>query len=378
MIRLLAVVQKRPGLSPGQRFRLEQWAPNLESLHGISLDFLPFESPSLTEIIYQSGHLLSKSALIVRDTIRRREVLSRAFAYDAVVIYREASLLGPAIYERLLARAGVPFIYDFDDAVWMRPPASANGFFSRLTFRSKTSTICRLASAVVTGNQYLAEYASRYSNDVHVIPSTIDLGKYPVQPELPTDQPFTITWIGSQSSIPYLEEVREPLALFGRRRETVLRIICSKPPARPFEGVRNEFVRWNAEDEAQHIGRSHVGIMPLPDDDFTRGKCGLKALQYMAVGRPAVASPVGVNNEIITHNQNGYLASTSADWLDAWEQLAESPQRRQQVGQAGRRTVEAAFSSTAGAAGFAKVIESVLSRSGAGTPVALTKAGTRV
>lgn len=368
MVKLLGLVQKRPGLSPGQRFRLEQWEPVLRRQHGISIDFLPFESPSLTEILYEPGHRVMKSFLVLRDAIRRRRVLSIASDYDAVVIYREASLFGPAILERMLAGAGVPMILDFDDAIWMPGPASANGIFSRLTFRSKTATICRLATSVVVGNRYLADYASQYSQHVTIVPSTVDLDLSPLQPEPPSGEVLTVVWIGSPTSMPYLELVRNALVRLGQRRETVLRVICSRPLEPPVQGVRTEFVPWKAEEEAIRLGESQIGIMPLPDNEFTRGKCGLKALQYMAVGRPVIASPVGVNSEIINHGSNGLLASTDDEWISAFETLATSPKLRTRMGREGRKTVEDRFSTGIGAAAFARVAREVVNRSNPSQP----------
>jgi len=363
MIRVLALVQKRPGLTPGQRFRLEQWAPRLRTQHGISLDFAPFESPALTSILYQPGRRLAKAELILQDAIRRREVIARAPDYDAVIIYRAASLLGPAIYERLLARAGVPLIFDFDDAIWLTGPGSANGMYSHLGFRRKTATICRLASAVVVGNDFLAEYARRYSKRVFVVPTTVELDTSPLQPPIVAEGPFRIVWAGSFSSLQHLDVVRRPLERFAQTQATILRVICSHPPKAPFQGVELEFVPWTAEDEALKLARSHVGIMPLPDNEFSRGKCGLKALQYMAVGRPVVVSPVGVNAEIVRHGENGLLASTDEEWLQAFQALAASPLLRERLGLAGRSTVEERFSAKVGAAAFAAVVNDVLERS---------------
>ena len=364
MIKVLALVQKRPGLAPGQRFRLEQWAPRLRTQHGISIDFAPFESPALTSILYQRGRGLTKARLLLRDTIRRREVLSSATNYDVVIIHRQVSLLGPAIYERLLARTGTPIIFDFDDAIWLTGPGSANGMFSRLSFQRKTATICRLASAVVVGNRFLAEYARRYSKHVYVVPTTVDLDTSPLQPPISSDGPFRIVWAGSHSALQHLEVARRPLERFAQMQQTVLRVICSTPPSHPFEGVELEFVPWSAEGEALKLARSHVGIMPLPDNEFSRGKCGLKALQYMAVGRPVVVSPVGVNADIVRHGENGLLASTEEQWVQALQALAASPPLRQRLGLAGRSTVEERFSAKVGAAAFAAVVNYVIERSG--------------
>lgn len=359
MVRVLALVSKPLGVAPGQRFRLEQWAPLLID-HGISVDFSVFESASLTRVLYEPGRRAIKAAYVVRDAVRRRSVLDQAKSYDLIVIHRQASLLGPAIYERLLARSGKPIVFDFDDAIWVPNAGSVNGWFARLRFPGKVATICRLSSAVVVGNRYLADYASRFNRSVHVIPSTIDLDLFPVQPPLQQDNPFVIVWSGSISTLPHLETARAALETFGRKRKTVLRVICSRPPEFTFEGIEIEFVSWAADGEAARLGASHAGIMPLPDDPFTRGKGGFKALLYMAVGRPAVLSPVGVNTEIIEHGRNGMLARTTDEWVAALDSLAESRSLRERIASAGRATVEQRFSAQAGAASFASVVMGAL------------------
>lgn len=356
MIRLLALVQKPPGVSPGQRFRLEQWAAHLAARHQIALDFVPFESPRLTDIIYRPGHRLEKGAWMLHDTLRRGRAVLAARGYDAVVVFREIATLGPAFYERLLARTSVPLIFDFDDAIWIHAANSPNGIFSRLHFVGKTATICRLASAVTVGNQYLASYAKRHSNSVFVVPTSIELSTYPVQPGLPPDAPFTVVWSGSLSTLAHLELARAPLEALARRRPVVLRIIGNEPPATPFAGVETVFVPWRAAGEAATIGAAHVGIMPLPDDSFARGKCGLKALQYMALGLPVILSPVGVNVDIIQDGQNGLLASSAQQWVDALDRLGDSPELRRRLGAAGRRTVEERYSAESSAARFAGAV----------------------
>lgn len=367
MVSVLALVPKPFGISPGQRFRLEQWAPLLRSRHGISIDFSPFESPALTEVLYQHGRRATKAALMLQDAFRRREALATAAGYDAVVIYREVSLLGPAVYERLLARGRIPIIFDFDDAIWIAGAGTVNGAFSRLRFPGKTATICRLASAVVVGNQYLAEYARRHSQHVHVVPTTVDLNLFPLQPHLPYEDPFTIVWSGSLSTLPQLETARSALERLGRRRRTVLRVICSRPPPWEIDGVTTEFVPWSAEGEAATLGRAHAGIMPLPDNQFTRGKCGAKALLCMAVGVPVVISPVGVNAEIIESGRNGLLARTADEWVAALDSLASSPALRERLGLAGRITVQERYSADIGAAKFAQVVTSVLAERASST-----------
>jgi glycosyltransferase involved in cell wall biosynthesis len=360
--RLIAFVPKPVGLAPGQRFRLEQWAPALAHEHGIDLDFVPFESARLTEMIYAPGHQVEKAYWLLRDTLRRYGAVRAARAYDGAVIYREMAMIGPAIYERLLARAGIPFYFDFDDAIWMQPPGGVNGAFARLHFWGKTKTTCRLARGVAVGNGYLADFARRYNPSTFIVPTSIDLTRYPVQPELPYEDPFVIVWSGSTHTLAHLEHARPILERLGARRRVTLRIICNHPPERPIAHVKNEFIPWNHETEARDLGAAHVGIMPLPDDRFTRGKCALKGLQYMATGRPAVMSPVGVNVDVVRSGENGILASSAEEWDAALEKLASSPDLRRRLGEAGRLTVEQRYATPVAARLFADMVAKTLPR----------------
>lgn len=361
--RLLVLVSKPLGLAPGQRFRLEQWAPYLARDHGIELDFLPFESPRLTKILYEPGRFLEKTALILYDFLRRAGAVLKARRYDGAVVFREASLIGPAVYERLLVRSGTPIIFDFDDSIWS--PAQlvtnkgSNGIFSHLHFFGKTSAICRIAAAVTPGNEFLAAYARKRNSNVTVVPTSIELADYPVQPELHDDVPFVVCWTGSNSTLAHFENARAALETLARRLPLEIRIICNEAPARPIAGATTTFVRWTQEDEAREIGACHVGIMPLPDNEVTRGKCGLKALQYMATGRPVVVSPVGMNSDLVKHGVNGFLASTPEEFVDALVTLARDPALRRRMGQSARRTVEESYSSEAAAAIFARVVRQV-------------------
>ncbi len=360
-IRLLVLVQKPLGLSPGQRFRLEQWSPYLARAHGIDLVFDVYESPRLTQILYKPGHLLEKTKLCLQDTWQRRTVLQTSRVFDGVVVYREISILGPALYERLLAQAGVPLIYDFDDAIWSRKGyVTNNGLFAWLKFPKKTASICRLAKSVTVGNHYLADYAKQYATDVTVVPTTIELDAYPVQPPLPFEEPFTVVWSGSHTTLAHLRILCEALENLAQRRRVRLRIISDQFPDWKIHGVETEQVPWKSETEAHDLGQAHVGVMPLPDNPFSGGKCGLKALQYMAVARPAIVSPVGVNVDIIHPWENGVLASSHAEWVEALDRLAGDPALRARLGEVGRRTVEQDYTAQEGAMRFAAAVRRAL------------------
>ena len=358
--RLLVLANKAAGLAPGQRYRFEQWAPRLRRDYAISLDLLPFESPQLTRILYESGHLVSKAAWISHDFWRRSRMLALAKDYDAILVFREAALIGPAIYERLLARSGKPIIYDFDDAIWSPAQAWKNGILSRLRFPSKTSTICKLATTVTVGNRFLADYALERNCSVHIIPSSIELDEYPLIPETASNEKFVVSWSGSTSTLVHFEHARPALERLAKQVRLAVTVICSEPPRSPIAGAETRFVAWSAEGEAEAIGNCHVGIMPLPDDEVSRGKCAMKALQYMATGRPVVVSPVGVNVEVVRNGKNGLLAGSEEEFVSSLLKLARSGELRRTMGRNARKTIEQRFSAEIAAEKFARIVRSIL------------------
>ncbi|HEU4994780.1 MAG TPA: glycosyltransferase [Gemmatimonadaceae bacterium] len=362
--RLLALVQRRPDVAPNQRFRHEQWAPHLERAHGITMDFAPFESTELAALFEAPGRRVRKLLLAVRDSARRWIRRHDADRYDAVVVVREATMLGGAFVERALAAKGVPLIYDFDDAIFLSSPDGAS--VSTLLLRTpwKVAEICRLARAVTVGNDYLAAFARRRNDNVHIVRTSIDLDRYKPQPERDASAPFTVVWSGSKSTLQYLDTVRPALAALAGCVPAKLRVVCNARP-RPFEGIDMEFVPWAPATEVAALADSDVGIMPLPDTETSRGKCALKALQYMAVGRAAVVSPVGMNRHVIRHNENGLLADDTTSWVSQLERLARDPALRRRLAASGRRTIETGYSAEQSARALAGVVRNVLATEGA-------------
>ena len=358
--RLLVLASKPFGLAPSQRYRLEQWAPHLASEHNIRLDFAPFESDRLCELLYQPGHVQRKALWIMRDFIRRSAVVPRSRSYDGLVIHREASLIGPAFYETLLALLGKPIIYDFDDAIWSSDQLTINGAFSRLHFFRKTSRICKLAAAVTVGNNHLADYAGRRNAFVTIVPSSIELADYPEIPEAVNHRKFVVSWTGSMSTLVHFECARPALERLANRVPLVVKVISSRPPDRPVAGAEMQFVPWSAKSEAQDVADCHVGIMPLPDNEATRGKGGMKALQYMATGRPVIVSPVGLNTKLVRHGHNGYLAQSDNEWIEALLKLQSSAQLRSLLGRNARRSVIDDYTAEISASKFAAVVDQLL------------------
>lgn len=355
-MRLLAVVPSVYDTSPGQRFRMEQWAPLLEK-KGIQVDFRSFECERLNSTLYAPGQTALKVKLVSKAFLRRFALMRSLSAYDAVYIFREAALLGPALFERLIKQSGIPMVFDFDDAVFVPYKSPSNGYLSLLKFPGKTRTICRLAAHVIAGNSYLAEYAARVNSRVTIVPTTIDTAKYTVDRSKRASDPLIIGWSGSYSTVQHLETLRGALTRLRKRTRFKLRVIGT---ARfELEGVEVEATPWRSETEVEDLRSMDVGVMPLPDDPWSRGKCGLKALQYMALGIPTVCSPVGVNGEIISNGRNGFLAASEDEWVDRLAQLLGSVRLRETLGLAGRATVEEKYSAAVQAPRVSAVFEFV-------------------
>jgi glycosyltransferase involved in cell wall biosynthesis len=354
-MRILAIVPSIYDTSPGQRFRIEQWEPLLRE-RGVEITYEPFESEQLHQLLYQKGKLGRKLAHVSRRFAHRFSVSNSAQQYDAVYVFREAALLGPPIFEWLIKRKRVPVIFDFDDAVFVSYRSPSNGYLSYLKFASKTNTICRLASHVMVGNPYLADYARQFNSCVSIIPTTIDTEKYTIEPKEPVAAPV-ICWTGSFSTVQHLDTLGRALQKLAQRERFRLRVIGT--PEYRLDGVEVEAMRWRPETEVEDLRLADIGVMPLPDDAWSKGKCGLKALQFMALGVPTVCSPVGVNTDIIQDGENGFIAGTVDEWVEKLSRLLHSLELRQQLGLAGRSTVERKYSAQAQAPRVYEVLESV-------------------
>jgi glycosyltransferase involved in cell wall biosynthesis len=294
---------------------------------------------------------------MLRSYRERARLLRDVSRFDAAYVFREITPLGPAAMERVLAKRGLPYIYDFDDAVFVPYRSPSNGYLSLLKYPPKTKTACRLAAHVMAGNSYLAAYASKVNDRVSVVPSTIDLHQYQRRSTGSGSGPPVIGWTGSHSTVQHLETVGPALQRLAASHEFVLRVIGVADFRLP--GVDVHPVRWRSETEVDDLAPIDIGIMPLPDTAWTRGKCGMKALQYMALGIATVCSPVGVNTDIIDDGSNGLLASTTDEWVVRLAELLGSPDRRAQLGAAGRQTVEQRFDGAQVAGQVASIFRAV-------------------
>jgi glycosyltransferase involved in cell wall biosynthesis len=262
----------------------------------------------------------------------------RGRSFDVALVHREAFPFGFPLFERSLAAFGTPYIYDLDDAIYLPPGGKPR--FSAFRHR-KAGSIARHARLVTAGNRYLAKWAEQHNDDVRVIPTTIDTELYRPRPSSSDGGPLTVGWSGSHHTAIYLDAVGPVLRDLQRETGVRLRVIGDEHFEIP--GAEVEALPWREETELEDLGEIDIGLMPMPDDQWARGKCGLKALQYMALEIPAVISPVGVNVEI-AEGGAAMLASHPEEWLKVIRGLIEDPQRRRDQGAHGRERVQERYS----------------------------------
>jgi glycosyltransferase involved in cell wall biosynthesis len=326
-----------PGRTPNQRFRIEQYVDFLNA-EGFDVTFSPVVRSDEYELIYSSGRMARKAGIVARGLLRRFADLVQSGRYDIVFVPREAVQLGTALFERIVPRRGPKLVFDFDDAIWLPNASEANRGLAWLKRPEKTETIIEASALVLAGNQFLADYARQFSSAVEVVPTTIDTEQYQPRVEQAKDS-VCIGWSGSLTTIVHFDLAVPVLRrLKERYGERVYFKLIGYPGYR-VEELGIEGVRWNAATEVEDLSEFDVGIMPLPDDEWSKGKCGLKGLQYMALGIPSVMSPVGVNTEIIDDGVNGFLPASEDEWVERLGQLVESAELRSKLGAAGRETV---------------------------------------
>ncbi len=320
------------------RLRALQYLPWLERA-GVEVVSLPLLGDGYVQKLYRAGS--GWSASVLSAYWQRFQVLLSARQFDLLWIEKELFPWLPALAEALLSVYRIPYVVDYDDALFHRYDLHPN-FWVRTLLAGKIDRVMRHAALVVAGNEYIAARARQAgARRVEILPTSVDLTRYAVDPS-PGEGPFTIGWIGTPVTVKYLSLVAPVLAGLGR--ESGVRIVIVGGGETALTGVAAERRPWREEREAADIRQFDAGIMPLPDAPWERGKCGYKLIQYMACGRPVVASPVGVNRHIVVPGENGFLATSPGEWLAALRQLRADPLLRQRMGLAGRAEVERSYS----------------------------------
>lgn len=326
-------------IGPASRYRIYQFLPYLETA-AIQCSVRPLLGQTYFRLLeIQAGPVRTFGKLMYSAVRFLKRVWDLATMGKPDLIVVEGSLFPycPPWGERLLTWMGQRLFIEFDDAIYL-----TRGY------RRMIPALLAMASGAIVGNEVLAQYARRYSAQVFVVPTVVDTQRFvPRQTRVQlvsaaTEQPVMVVWIGLAYNLGYLNIVAPVLKELQDKALIKFRVVCSRPPRLP--GLSVEFKAWQLEREVEVLQDCHIGIMPLPSTEWAEGKCGLKMLQYMSLGMATVASPVGVNRDIISDGETGYLAATEQEWRDKLARLCQDAALRERVGRAARRTVEERYS----------------------------------
>lgn len=321
-----------PTLGASNRLRVEQYAPLLRR-NGIELTISPFLDDAAYRILYSRGRVTSKLLAVARGAARRVYDLARVSRFDVALIHRESAPFGPPVIERALHSLGIPYVFDFDDAIYIRATHPANRKWAALR-RVDPPQTTRLARAVIVGNEYLAAWARRHNANVTVIPTPVDTDRHRPRSTERGSGPTLLGWVGSSTTAAYLREIDEPLRRLAARHRVQLRVVGGE---HDHDAVQVIQIPFSLKTEPADVQAFDIGLLPEPDDDWTRGKGAFKALLYMAAALPVVASRVGINPEVVVHGETGYCVASVDEWVDALERLIVDPQLSARLGAAGRR-----------------------------------------
>jgi glycosyltransferase involved in cell wall biosynthesis len=343
--RILFVSAHPRGFAPSQRFRFEQYVDYLAA-HGFETTFSPIVREDEYPLLYAPANTGRKAAIFARGLAMRVWQALRRPAYDIAIVQREAIQLGTTVFESALARSPAKLVFDFDDAIWLPDASPANRRMSWLKRPGKVPRLIGLADQVWAGNAYLADYARAFNDDVQVVPTTVDTERQRPRSREGAPVPVCLGWTGSPSTIKHFE-LAVPVLLRLRERfgeGITFKVIGDGAYRDDALGITG--ISWHEETEIDELSAIDIGLMPLPNDEWAKGKCGLKALQFMAMELPVVTTPVGVNSEIVQDGVNGYLARSDDEWLERLAALIESVELRREIGRAARETVVARYSVT--------------------------------
>lgn len=345
--------------APSQRFRFEQYFLSLNK-RNIEYKVYPFFNTQAWHMLYSNGNTVKKALYLLIGFHKRFFQVFHTLTVEYVFVHREMTPIGPPILEWVIAKwFKKKIIFDFDDAIWLTDRAEEGSVLSFLKWRRKVNNICSWSYKVSCGNHYLRDHALRFNPASFYNPSTIDsAGRHnpTLYTSIKSGREIVIGWTGSHSTLKYLAALLPVLEQLQNQFSFVsVLVIADQPPNISLEKLT--FIKWNLETEIEDLLKIDIGIMPLPDDEWAKGKCGFKALQYMSLEIPAVISPVGVNTYIINHGVNGYLASTEQDWFNYLSALISDEALRNKMGKLGREKVIKNYSVSSNTSNFLSLFE---------------------
>ena len=333
----LLLLSRYGRLGASSRLRSYQYLPYLES-KGFEISMAPLTGDDYIIGLYQSHIPLTS---VIKSYWTRMQWMRRATDFDVIWVEKEMLPWIPKWLELEWFPSGVPLVVDYDDAVFHRYDRHRLAFV-RALLGKKIDAVMHRASVVMVGNEYLANRARRAgAKRIEILPTVVDTQRYEISIR-PENTPITIGWIGSPATAHYLHLIAPILRTLVMTRN--VRVVAVGANPAQLEKLPLEVLQWTEATEVLEIQRFDIGIMPLCDEPFERGKCGYKLIQYMACGKPVVASPVGVNSVIVRNGIEGFLVSSAEEWIESLRKLVDDPALRSRMGQAGRARIEAEYS----------------------------------
>lgn len=328
-------------LAASTRQRILQYIPALKGA-GISLTYHSLLGQAYVRSL-ATGVRYSRTE-VARSYIKRLREVAVGTDCDIIWIYAELFPYLPGWFEELVFRSGKPVIYDFDDAFFHMYDDTSRPFVKRL-LGGKLRPLLKGAAACCCGNEYLLEYASQFCERSIILPTVVNTELYyPAAHSSQHSRQLTIGWIGSPSTWPYVRSLMPLLQKLAQEYGLRVRVVGAGAKAEGHGFPELELIEWREETEIDEVRKMDIGIMPLPDEEWAKGKSGYKLIQYMACGLPVVASPVGVNSTILEGGEVGFLATGPEEWRHALVRLISDGELRKKMGAAGRRRVESDYS----------------------------------
>lgn len=329
-------------VAPSQRFRVEIFLPALQEA-GYSFQLLSFMDQAAWNILYKPGNRFLKAWGTIKGYLRRISHLIQSIKANYIFIHREATPLGPPVFEWLLTKIfRKKIIHEYDDAIWI-PGGEEISFMKKfLKATWKIKYIIKWSYKVAAGNNFLCEYARQYSSSVFLIPTVVDTehGHYKQRDQFKGNK-VVVGWTGSHTTLHNLELIDGVISELKNEVDFDFLVISNKPPQWNFEFT---YKQWELESEQNDLLKMHIGIMPLKQGPWFEGKCGFKLIQYHACGIPAVASPVGVNPLITLQNKTGFIANDKYEWKKYLKELIADASLRSKMGKEARKHIEKHYS----------------------------------
>jgi L-malate glycosyltransferase len=354
--KLLIVCPYPLNTAPSQRLKYEQYISFLRD-NGFAITIKPFMSISFWNIIYLKGYLFRKILSTMSGYLNRIILIFKLRSYDVVYIHLWVTPFGLPFFEWIYCKFCKKVIYDIDDLIYVGNSSNENSFIALLKGKNKAIHLIRCADHVITCTPYLDAFVKKYNQSTTDISSTINTEKYIPLNKYSNESPLTLGWSGSHSTVKYFYLLRHILKSLSLKYS--FRILVIGETNIQIDGLDIESVPWSDADEVKQLQRIDIGLYPLPDETWVNGKSGLKALQYMALGIPTVATAAGANFRIIINGESGLLVKTEMEWIQCLSDLIENAALRKKIGNTARKRVEENFSVKANQAVYLKILRQV-------------------